>query len=59
MCRANLLNQLRQLELEEAELILAIEACHPEYEALDRFSMQMQLEILQQEKEALLIRLDF
>ena len=59
MCRANLMNQLQQLDYEEANLIMEIEACHPEYEALERFSLQMQLETLQQEKEVLMIKLGY
>ena len=59
MCRANLMNQLQQLDYEEANLIMEIEACHPEYDALERFSWQMQLEILQQEKEVLMIKLGY
>lgn len=59
MCRANLMNQLQQLDYEEANLIMEIEACHPEYDAFEKFSLQMQLEILQQEKEVLMIKLGY
>lgn len=59
MCKTNLMNQLQQLDYEEANLIMEIEACHPEYDAVERFSLQMQLEILLQEKEALLIKLGY
>lgn len=59
MCRSNLWRRLDELDQIEANLIIELEACDPIIDALERFSIEMELENLMLEKEALLVKLDY
>lgn len=59
MCRSNLWKRLDELDQIEASLIIELEACDPIIDALERFSIEMELENLMLEKEALLVKLDY
>mgnify|MGYP003498809744 CR=1 FL=1 len=59
MCRSNLWRRLDELDQIEASLIIELEACDPIIDALERFSIEMELENLMLEKEALLVKLDY
>lgn len=59
MCRNNLWRRLDELDQIEASLIIELEACDPIIDALERFSIEMELENLMLEKEALLVKLDY
>lgn len=59
MCRSNLWRRLDELDQIEASLIIELEACDPIVDALERFSIEMELEHLMLEKEALLVKLDY
>lgn len=59
MCRSNLWKRLDELDQIEASLITELEACDPIIDALERFSIEMELENLMLEKEALLVKLDY
>lgn len=59
MCRSNLWRRLDELDQIEASLIIELEACDPIVDALERFSIEMELENLMLEKEALLVKLDY
>ena len=59
MCRSNLWRRLDELDQIEASLIIELEACDPIIDALERFSIEMELENLKIKKEALLVKLDY
>lgn len=59
MCRNNLWRRLDELDQMEANLTVELEACDPIIDALERFSIEMELENLMLEKEALLVKLDY
>lgn len=59
MCRSNLWRRLDELDQIEASLTIELEACDPIIDALERFSIEMELENLMLEKEALLVKLDY